>query len=505
MSLPDNQVLAAIDIGSNSFHLIVSRVVQGALQTVASHRDRVQLALGMTSDYALDPSAMQRGYDCLQLMGKILQDARPDQVRVVATYALRAAANRNTFLQQAETLLGYPIEVISGREEARLIFQAIAHTETIERETLVIDVGGGSTELASGTGFDPHFRASCRMGCVSFSEAFFSGAIDQASFRRAQVAAFSSLENYLSQLTMLSWENIYATSGSAKALAQAATYLGASPGSIGLAQLLQLRDEIVARGSLEWLGEIGISESRIQLVPGGLAILVACMQCLKIDRLDYRDVALREGVLYELLEQMRHPDIRQRSRLSMQLLYSADTSHAERVASCAAVILQTLPADWFGDNNTARDILMEAAHLHEVGLQISANGVQKHSAYILANSDLPGYNEEQQALLASLVRLYRRKIRPDDLPELRMLERDYFIRLLVVLRLAVIVNITRGPFAEREFAQQFRLAVWPKGLQLQIAPELLQSQVLLASDLEREQEQLAEAGFELTIKTQVID
>ncbi|MBT8149186.1 MAG: exopolyphosphatase [Pseudomonadales bacterium] len=497
MSLPANQVLAAIDIGSNSFHLIVARVVQGSLQTITSHRERVQLALGMQVNMQLDAAAMQRGYQCLQRMGKILRDAQPDQVRVVGTHALRAATNRNDFLAKAETLLGHPIEVITGGEEARLIFQAIAHTQTLQGLTLVIDIGGGSTELASGTGFEPAFSASCGMGCVSFSEYFFSTQLNRQSFERAQTAAFAQIEKYLAQLNTLSWQNIYATSGSAKALAQAAASFGAQADSVSLAQLCQLRDEIVARGSVDWLEEMGIANNRLQLVPGGLAILIACMRCLQLEQLEYRDVALREGVLYEMLEPMRHPDIRQRTRHSLQSLYRVDTAHAERVVSCIDLLQRALPAGWLDSSRAANDILLESAQLHEVGLQISASGLQKHSSYILANSDLPGYNQEQQELLAGLVRLHRKKIRREDLLESRLLPAGMFLRLLVVLRLAVLLNVTRASLDAAQFEQQFRVRAKEGGLKLDIDPGLLRDRALLRNDLDREQGYLAGVGFSL--------
>ncbi len=496
MMLPDNKILAAVDIGSNSIHIVIARVVKGSLQIINSHRERTQLALGLGEELLLTNAAMQRGWECLQRMAKLLSDAQPDQVRAVATYALRAAHNRDVFLEQAEALLGYSIEVIAGREEARLIFQAIAHTEKIERESLVIDIGGGSTELAVGVGFDPQFCASCAMGCVNYREQFFSKGFTREDFAQANRAALQSLEAYLPQLGRREWHSVYATSGSAKALVQVAMQDEGTDASVSLQQLLSLREKIIAHNGVSWLGELGISDSRTLLVPGGLAIMIACMQCLTIDRIYYRDVALREGVLYEMLEQMRHPNIRVRTRKSMQSRYSTDTAHAERVTDTVSAILQRVPAAWLGSKDDVHEILYEAAHLHEVGLQISAGGLQKHSAYILASSDLPGYNEDQQLLLASLVGAHRKKIRLDDLPKLRIIEPPALLRLIIVLRLAIIFNITRLPID----LAYVELSVKPDGLHIVVDEKLIATQQLLEADLQRESDLLAAVNFNLIIR-----
>jgi exopolyphosphatase/guanosine-5'-triphosphate,3'-diphosphate pyrophosphatase len=257
-----------------------------------------------------------------------------------------------------------------------------------------------------------------------------------------------------------------------------------------------LREKIIAHNGVSWLGELGISDSRTLLVPGGLAIMIACMQCLTIDRIYYRDVALREGVLYEMLEQMRHPNIRLRTRKSMQSRYSTDTAHAERVTDTVSAILQRVPAAWLGSKDDVHEILYEAAHLHEVGLQISAGGLQKHSAYILASSDLPGYNEEQQLLLASLVGAHRKKIRLDDLPKLRIIEPPALLRLIIVLRLAIIFNITRWPIN----LAYVELSVKPDGLHIVVDEKLIATQQLLEADLQRESDLLAAVNFNLIIR-----
>ncbi|NNL11898.1 MAG: exopolyphosphatase [Pseudomonadales bacterium] len=497
-ALPDGQVLAAVDIGSNSIHLIVARAVQGSLQTVASHRERVQLARNMGANYELDAAAIQRGIDCLQRMGAMLADAQPDKRRAVATYAVREAINRDVFLRLAEAALGCDVEVISGREEARLIFQAIAHTQKLEQSVLVIDIGGGSTELAIGAGFDPDFCASCRMGCVSFSEKFLDAGYSAENFQRANRAALQSIEKYLANLKVCHWGPVYATSGSAKALAQAVEHLGGNGTELTLDQLVALRGEIIRRGNVAWLTEYGISDNRMPLLAGGLAILIACLQCLGISELAYKDVALREGVLYEMLDRMRHPDIRLRSRQSMQSRYNIDVEHATRVAETAQTLLSGLPKGWFGNKANHLSILLEAAHLHETGLQISANGSQKHSAYVLENCDLPGYNRDDQRLLAALVRQYRKRIRSEDIPQLHGLDTPHYLRLLLVLRLAVVLNITRWPVDSECIA--LRADSDTGDLYVEASSAWLEEQILLKADLEREARYLQEHGIRLLFR-----
>ena len=495
-SLPNNKVLAAVDIGSNSIHLIVARMVMGSLQPLQRYRERVQLAAGLTNDQWLDEEAFARGLACLERMGKLLLDHRPDHVRVVATFTLRHAKNRNAFLLKGEQLLGYPIDIISGREEARLIFQGVAHSETLTENTLVIDIGGGSTELALGSGFDPLFRESCRMGCVSFSRLYFSSGINKKAFEKAHKNALQAMEKYLPRLAKLSWQRVYATSGTAKTLEKVCTDLFGENGAISHKQLQALKKRLLAEKGLGWLADLGVSDDRINLVPGGLAILLAIADTLDIDALRYKDVALREGVLYEMDEQMRHPDIRQRTRSSLQALYQVDQEHAARVADSVVAIVESLGPDWLQlPSPIMIDLLTEAAQLHEVGIQISANGSQRHSAYIIENSDLPGYNQEQQQLLAELIRWHRKRIRPEEFSELRIVDKTVFARMLLVLRFAVLLNITRKPvdLAKIDFRikqQQLRCAV---------EQDLLLKNPLLEADLAREARYLKALDIELMV------
>lgn len=503
MNLPHDKLIAAIDIGSNSIHLIVARMVQGALQPIERYRERVQLAAGLNSELVLDQAAMDRGLACLERMGSILQRFELDQVRVVATHTLRQAKNRNVFIRQAEKLLHYNIDVISGREEARLIFQGVSHVDATSDEKLVIDIGGGSTELALGTGFDPHFRESCMMGCVSFSQQFFAEGVSRSAFKEANFAALRELEQYLSQLGGASWKNVFATSGTAKALEAIAKVVSASSQGIELKALRKFRESLVADGDLSSIAAYGINADRVELIPGGLAIMIAIMESLSIKRVSYCDVALREGVLYELDEQMRHPDIRLRTRQSLQARYHIDAAFGESVAQTACwLVEQSLSVIDISDK-VSIDVLYEAAHLHEIGLQISASGLQKHSAYVLLNSDLPGYSQDQQLLLASLVRCYRKRLDISLLPEFPHLSVDQLMVLTLILRLAVLINASRRQI----LLDRLSVSVSPSSIQFSVDQALLDRWPLLHADLLREQKYLRDVkvNFDIVIEPNSVD
>ena len=374
--LPDDQLLAAIDIGSNSIHLIIARLVLGALQPVQRRKEQVQLAAGLNDDFDLSDEAIQRGIACLEDMGRLLSDNTLDQVRIVGTHTLRAARNRDVFLSLAERAIGFPVEVIAGREEARLIFQGVAHTHRLVGQTLVIDIGGGSTEFALGQGFEPKLCESRRMGCVSFTERFFSDGIDAKAFKAASAEALRQLEPCLHGLKTAGWDQVLGTSGTAKALARAVIVDGESdPEHIRRSDLKALQAELVKAGDTSILKHIGINDSRIALVPAGLSILLSCMEALGIKSLRFVDAALREGLLYEMDSQMRHDDIRLRTRHSLQARYRVDSAHAAQVASCCEQLAGQLAGSWFAESPAALRLLVEAAHLHEVGLYISASNV----------------------------------------------------------------------------------------------------------------------------------
>ena len=486
--LPDDQLLAAIDIGSNSFHLIIARLVLGALQPVQRRKEQVQLAAGLNQDLELSDEAIQRGIACLEDMGKLLRDNTLDQVRIVGTHTLRAARNRDVFLTLAERAVGFPVEVIAGREEARLIFQGVAHTHQLAGQTLVIDIGGGSTEFALGEGFEPQICESVRMGCVSFTERFFKNGLNAKAFKAASAEALRQLEPCLHGLQKAGWKQVLGTSGTAKALARAVIVDGESdPEQIRRTDLKKLQAELIEAGDTSILKNIGVNDSRIALVPAGLSILLSSMEALGIKSIRYCDAALREGILYEMDSQMRHDDIRLRTRHSLQARYRVDTDHASQVAKCCEYFIGELSESWFADKPRETRLLIEAAHLHEVGLYISSSDVQRHTGYLLSNCDMPGYNQEQQLTIAIVAASFRKRLRSEQFPELRSLSLQSLFRLVRLLRLAVLLNNHRMPID----VGQFSLSADGAAMRLCLPAGFLESHPLVAADLEQESEYLS--------------
>lgn len=496
--LPDNKQLAVVDLGSNSFHMIVSRMVMGALQPIQRRKEQVQLAAGIEDGDDLDSEAIRRGIDCLERMGQILSDLKPDQVRVVATHTLREAKNRDMFIFLAERAVGYPVEVISGREEARLIYQGVAHTESMSGPALVIDIGGGSTELAVGEGFDPDYRVSRSMGCVSFSQSFFKKAPTEKAFRKAHTAVLQQLESSLYSFQSRRWNHVFATSGTAKSLSRAVELVGGDTERVHLKDLLSLRAFLINKPDLSVLTGVGLNENRCKIFPGGLAIMISIMESLGIESFRYSEAELSVGVMYEMEDQMRHDNIRARTRKSIQARYQIDTEHAQQVADTCTKLWMQVADEWGLTLPLWGELLQEAAHLHEVGLQISSSSVHQHSGYILANSDLPGYNQEQQRILSLLVANYRKRIRPEQLPSLRTISQKKLVRLIRLLRLGVMLNNSRQKIP----LELFSITASGRCLNLLIDGQFLISHELIRADLEQEAESMEKIECGLMIHTE---
>jgi len=479
-NLVNQPMLAALDLGSNSFHLVIARIVEGDLQILARYKERVRLAAGLNSELELSAEAMQRGLENLQRCNERLQDIPKANVRVVATHTLRACKNRNTFLKQAKKVLAHPIEIISGHEEARLIFQAVAHTEHLPGRTLVIDIGGGSTELVIGSGFEVEQLTSRSMGCVSYTQQFFTKGVTEKAFKQAVLAAHQALEPIAQIFRRQGWDQVLATSGTAAALSSIASQFSGQP-TITLQALQQAKAELVAVGDPTQCQLQGINETRLPVLAGGIAIMQAVMESLSIGRLRYSEAALREGVLYEMDDTMRHHDIRLRTRRSLQARYRVDREQATRVKQSAAELWQQVYREWKLPESSL-ELLLHAAALHEVGLNINAYSVHKHGSYILQHVDMPGIHADEQQLIALLVRFYRKKLLLEEIAEPGRYSAKQTVRLIRILRLAVLLNISRTttPLATPG------VKVDGQAMQLSFATDYLQQQQLLNADLLKE-------------------
>lgn len=495
----DSIKVAALDIGSNSFHLVVARIVAGSVQILHKVKQRVRLAEGLDANNMLSQDIMQRGLSTLGVIAESLQGFEPDSVRIVATYTLRKAKNAKDFIKAAHYILPYPIEVIPGAEEARLIYSGVAHTSQDNGRRLVIDIGGGSTEFIIGEGYDTNALTSLPMGCVSYTKRFFkNGELKLKAFEKAITYAQQQLERIDDKYLNIGWKSCIGTSGTIKIidiLARSATDL-ATDNAVNLKSLEHLIERCCEAGHIDNLNFEGVTEDRRPVLAAGLAILAAAFKSLHVERIEYSPAALREGVIYEMEEQLTHPDIRERSAESLATRYDVDIEQAKRVLATSMELYEGCRSSWNIRGKECRSMLGWAALLHEVGLHINSRGVQRHSSYVLLNTELPGFNEEQQNLLATLTRFHRKKIRVPDVPEFSQFDNHRVYRLIALLRLAVLLNIKRQDGILPSFTVQAKDDV----LSLKFPQEWLAQKPIFSADLETEAEQIKVLGIELSFK-----
>ncbi|UXO69393.1 exopolyphosphatase [Pantoea dispersa] len=485
-STPKPQEFAAIDLGSNSFHMVIARVVDGAMQVLGRLKQRVHLAHGLDAQNRLSEEAMERGLSCLALFAERLQGFSAANVTIVGTHTLRIASNAEEFLQRAAEVIPYPIEVISGNEEARLIFMGVEHTQPEKGRKLVIDIGGGSTELVIGEDFEPQLVESRRMGCVSFANLYFpKGEISQENFRRARLAAAQKLETLAWQYRLQGWQYALGASGSIKAACEVLLAMGEKEKRVTPENLDMLVSEVLKHKSFAALSLPGLSDERKAVFVPGLAILCGVFDALAIRELRLSDGALREGVLYEMEGRFRHQDIRSRTAQSLANHYAIDSDQARRVLETT----EQLYSQWLEQNpklaNPQLTALMKwAALLHEVGLTINHSGMQRHSAYILQNSNMPGFNQDQQMLLATLVRFHRKAVKQDEMPRFTLFKKKQFLPMIFLLRLGTLLNNQRQATTRPD---TLKLSTDDGHWTLTFPAGFLSQNTLVQLDLEREQ------------------
>ncbi len=407
------KLLAAVDLGSNSFRLIVGRLEETAaghqIQPIDVLREPVRLGAGLTADKILDEAAQQRGLAALERFGERLRDFHPDRVRAVATNTLRVAKNAPDFLTRARDALGFPIEVIAGREEARLIYAGAAHTvPPIGGKRLVVDIGGGSTEFIIGEGYEPLLMESLYVGCVSHSRMFFAnGDVDDYAMRQAVLAARRDIEIIAGSYKEMGWEQSIGSSGTARALAELIEDNGFNDHGVshGITRsgLDKLRRALVKGGGAQGSKLSGLKADRVPVLPGGLSIMIAVFDELGIDYADTTDGALRLGVLYDLMGRSSHQDMRAVTVEGFMRRYSVDRKQAQRIGALAVSLYQQFDDADVGVREEGMVFLSWAAALHEIGLSIGHSAYHKHSAYIASNADMPGFSRTDQARLAALL------------------------------------------------------------------------------------------------------
>jgi exopolyphosphatase/guanosine-5'-triphosphate,3'-diphosphate pyrophosphatase len=438
----EHATLAAVDLGSNSFHLQVARVQGDQFYPLDSLREPVRLGAGVTADKKLDDASQERALECLMRFGERLRDFPRRAVRAVGTNSLRVAKNAPQFLKRAQAALGFPIEVIAGREEARLIYLGVAHSLPPSRDRrLVVDIGGGSTEFIIGVGVKPIRLESKYMGCVSYSLKFFpEGRISKSNMKQAELAARNELQSIARSYSSKHWQQAIGSSGTARALGEIIQLNGLGEGDITPKGLDGLRSRLLKSGDFSKIDLVGLRADRIPVLPGGLAIMSAVVAELGIDSMQLATGALRQGILYDMLGRFHHHDMRDLTASQFMQRYHVDIAQAKRVNAVAAVLLQQLAGAAELDLESAAQLLDWAAKLHEIGITVAHSGYHKHSAYIIRNADMPGYSRMEQERLSTLVLAHRGSLK--KMNGLIVDNADW--AMVMVLRLAVLLQRSRS-------------------------------------------------------------
>ncbi len=495
------ETLAAIDLGSNSFHMIIARLIDGQLHRVDKLKDMVRLGGGLDADNNLTSEARERALTSLGLFGERLRQMPVGTVRAVGTNTLRKAKNSREFLREAEERLGHSIEIISGREEGRLIYLGVAHGvfDPDGGRRLVVDIGGGSTEVMIGESFDMQACESLYMGCVSYSQEFFpKGKISRKRFDKAVIAAQQELRSLENAYPSLGWEAALGCSGTIKAVQSILTNEDLGTYGISLPALERLRDELIDIGHTDDINDLsGLSSRRAPVFPGGLAILIGLFKSLGVKRMTVSDFALREGVIYDLWGRVTNHDVRDATINLMEQRYLVDPDHAARVEQTALELLQQVADSWGLEEPIFASRLRWACRLHEIGLAVSHSRYHKHGSYLVENSDMPGFSRRDQQLLWAMIRSHRRRFKPhrfDGLPEPLPLKGA---QLCVLLRLAILLNRTRAPDAvPRGLTLKAKNS---RKVKLQFPKGWLAQAPLTVADLEQEKSYMKDAGFKLLI------
>ena len=492
-SLPEGSQLAAIDLGSNSFHLIIAKIEHGEMRPVEVLAEKVQLGAGLENGH-LSQEAIDRGLDCLSRFAQLLESVEPERVRAVGTNALRMAKNRWDFTRPARRILGTKVDVIYGREEARLVYLGVAHSLADDAQSrLVIDIGGGSTECIIGERFEPQRLESLQMGCVSFGKASFpEGRISSDNYRnaydRARVQAFRIRHKFNSS----HWEECVGSSGTLQAIETILTLNGWGEGGIDRRGLAKLEKNLLKFDAMEDIRLEGLVAQRRSVILPGVAITSALFDVLGIEHMRTSKGALREGVIYDLMGRLSHEDVRERTVNAMMQRYTVDTDTADIVERRARTFFTATRMSW---QLTVNDweLLHWAARTHEIGMAISHKHFNRHSAYLLRNADLPGFSQEEQELLAILALGQRGKPGATLFAEIAESDQSRVQYLLCIMRLAACFKYVE----KLEQLPEFSILASEHALTLEFPDGWLEEHPLTAWELAEEQVALAKIGIEL--------
>jgi exopolyphosphatase/guanosine-5'-triphosphate,3'-diphosphate pyrophosphatase len=490
--------IAAVDLGSNSFHMVVAREAGGQLQILDRLREAVRLGAGLTSEQQLSPDAQERAIACLQRFGQRVRSIPSTRVRIVGTNTLRRLRDGGAFTARAEAALGHPIEIISGVEEARLVFGGVTQgLDLAPPRRLVVDIGGGSTELIIGRKAVPKLMESVPLGCVAHTQRFFAdGDITRKRMREARLAARVELEFLEHRYRKTGWDVAIGASGTVRGIWRVILGQNWSDGPITREALERVVDLVIRTGKTSRIDYPGLRDDRRPVFAGGLAVLAGVFDTLCIERMETSPAALREGLLFDLLGRLSERDERSRSVVAMAERYAVDQRHARDVERTALRLLEQAAPGWSLDRRAAARLLSWAALLHEIGLAIAHDGAHRHGEYILRNADLFGFSQSDQMVLAALVRHQRGKFAPTVLQELAPATQDSVMKLSVLFRLAILLHRSRHP----GLRIPLQVDVDGKALKLIIDAEWLAQHPLTREDLVREAEHLMTVGYRLLVQ-----
>lgn len=490
------EIVAAVDLGSNSFHMIVCSLNNGIPQTIDRLREMVRLASGLDANNILDEGTQNRALACLERFGQRIRHFPPGSVRIVGTNTLRTAKNAAQFLIKAEQALNHPIHIISGIEEARLIYLGVAYSLSSNANLrMVMDIGGGSTEYIIGTGETPNEKESMHMGCVSVSNAFFKdGRLSRDAFNQATLFAEQKLEPFQRKFHCDNWDEAIGASGSLRAIAKVLQATNWSNNGITRQGLEKLVTHLNQCNHVNELNLPELNPERLPVFPGGVAIVYATFKSLGIEQMTVADGALREGLIQDLLGRIYNHDMRSATVQCVADRYYTDKKHAARIKKTIHLILKQLSAKYsWPDDEDCTQFLDWAVDLHEIGIDIAHSQYHKHSAYIIENADLAGFSKQDQILLATIVRSHRRKFSSglfNDLPSPWNIYAPY---LTLVLRLAVLLHRNR----HEHKLPDFKIVIIKSKIILQFPNEWLIQSPLTHADLIQEAGYLKSAGFKL--------
>lgn len=495
--LREGELLAAVDLGSNSFHLVVARYEHGGLRLIDRLRDSVRMATGLRADGSLDPAHRERALACLARFGQRLRALPHERVRAVATNTVRQLAHPQAFLMPAETALGHPIEIVSGREEARLIYLGVSHDiPESDQRRLVVDIGGGSTEFIIGHGFDALETESVQVGCIASTLRFFGdGKLTAKRWRQAQTEIAVELQQFAADYRARGWGEAIGSSGTAKAIGSIVQANGWSEQGITASSLAHLREAVLEAGSVDALRLAGLAEDRAPIIAGGIAIMEAVFDTFALEQMAVCETAMREGLLYDMVGRGLHGDPRAGSVATLASRYGVDRAQAARVHHAALELFEQV-ADAWQLGHAERDLLGWGADVHEIGLAIAHSLHHVHGAYIIANSDLAGFSRQGQQALAAIVRSHRRKpdrASIDALPErLRVPVR----RATALLRLAALLERARTT----EPLPALHLEADDRTLRLELPNRWLDQHPLTRADLDQERDHIKLLDLKLQVK-----